>query len=101
MLKMIFLLHRRPAIDADEFSRYWSKHHAPIARKLPVLRKYVQNHARAAGRDAPAYVGVAEMWWDDAKAFEASLASPEGQSAQEDAARFMDVERIQPSVSMK
>lgn len=95
MLKMVFLVRRRPDMDAEAFSRYWKEHHAPIARKLPGLRKYVQNHARAAGSDAPPYDGMAEMWWDDAKAFEDSLASREGQAAREDAARFMDVGRIQ------
>lgn len=95
MLKMVFLVHRRPDLSVEEFRRYWTDTHAPIAAKLPGLRKYVQHHAMP-GPDgtSPEFDGFAEMWWDDAEAMGESLASPEGEAAQADVANFLDAERM-------
>jgi uncharacterized protein (TIGR02118 family) len=96
MTKMIFLVNRRPGMDADEFRRYWTERHGPIAARMPGVRKYVQHHA-VTGPDgaAPEFDGFAEIWWDDAEAMAASLASPEGQAAEADAAGLFDIERMQ------
>lgn len=92
---MVFLVHRRPDMDVDEFRRYWTETHAPIAARLPGLRKYVQHHA-VAGPDGtePTFDGFAEMWWDDAEAMGQSLASPQGEVALADVANFVDAERM-------
>ncbi len=96
MLKMVFLINRRPDMEAEDFRRYWKETHAPIAAKLPGLRKYVQNHfAAAPDGTPPVYDGFAELWWDDAEAMEQSMASAEGQAAVADGDNFLDVERIQ------
>ncbi len=29
MIKMVFLVHKRPDMDSEEFSRYWRETHAP------------------------------------------------------------------------
>ena len=96
MLKMVFLVHKRPDMDAEEFYRYWKETHAPIAASLPGLRKYVQNHASPEQNAAPsAYDGFAEMWWDNAEAFEQALASREGHAALDDLTNFIDLDRMQ------
>jgi len=96
MLKMVFLVRRKPDMDADAFRAYWSKTHAPIAAKLPGLRRYVQNHAISGDADTSVpYDGLAEMWWDDEDAMQQSLASPQGQAAQADVEKFMDLSRMQ------
>ena len=96
MLKMVFLVHKRPDMDAAEFHRYWRETHGPIAAEIPGLRKYVQNHSIGDSNGvAAAYDGFAELWFDSAEAFERALASPEGQAAQADAANFIDVDRMQ------
>lgn len=83
-------------MEAEDFRRYWREIHAPIAARLPGLRKYIQNHSVAnANGNPPAYDGFAEMWWDNADAMEQSLASPEGKAALADVANFMDAERMQ------
>jgi uncharacterized protein (TIGR02118 family) len=109
MLKLIFCLHRLPALSADEFRRYWLDTHGPLVRShAAVLRiaRYVQSHgmggpldeALRASRGAPAgYDGVAELWWESAEDFAAATASPEGRAASlallEDERRFIDLAR--------
>lgn len=96
MIKMVFLVHRRPGMDFDDFSRYWREKHAPIGEALPGLRKYVQNHAAATPDDSPLpYDGFAELWFDDMESLERALASPEGQAAIADTENFLDVKRMQ------
>jgi len=91
MLKMVFLVHRRPDMDEQEFHRYWRDTHGPIARQIPGLRKYVQNHSTAAADGTrPPYDGFAEMWFDSADSF----ATPEFQAALADTPNFLDVERV-------
>lgn len=85
MIKMIFLVHRRPQLSRDEFQKRWRETSGPIGRKVPGVRKYVQHHA-VPGPDGaePPYDGFAEMWWDDATSLQKALESPEGQAAVED-----------------
>ena len=85
MIKMIFLVHRRPELSRDEFQKRWRETSGPIGSKIPGVRKYVQHHA-VPGPDGtePPYDGFAEMWWDDATSLQKALESPEGQAAVED-----------------
>jgi uncharacterized protein (TIGR02118 family) len=90
MLKMVFIAHRKPGMDEKEFHRYWKETHAPIAAKIPGLRKYVQRHAVAGAEGAaPPIDGISEMWFDGPEALE----TPEAQAAIADTANFLDVER--------
>lgn len=109
MLKLIFCLHRLPALTPAEFRRYWLEEHGPLVRKhAGVLRiaRYVQSHglggpldeALRASRGAPAgYDGVAELWWASADDFKGATASAEGRAASlallEDERRFIDLAR--------
>ena len=95
MLKMVFLIHKRPDMDADEFHSYWRKTHSRIVGKIPGLRKYVQNHATMApDSSTPPYDGFSEMWFDDSAAMAKALATPEGEAALADSANFIDMERM-------
>jgi uncharacterized protein (TIGR02118 family) len=95
MLKMMFMVRRRSDLDADTFSKYWRETHAPIAKMIPGLRKYIQHHA-IPGPDGsiPPYDGIAEMWYDDAAALEQAMSTQEGQAAQADAEKCVDLERL-------
>ena len=108
MIRLVFLLRRRPELSLAEFQRYWREEHGPLvasfATKLDIV-KYVQVHAveddlneaiRAArGGMEPGYDGVAELWWHSLDAFEAALGSEAGQAAGaallEDEAKFIDL----------
>lgn len=82
MIKSISLLSRREGLSHDEFVHEWVHVHAPLARAVPGLRRYVLSPVSAQpGRpDVPAHGiaidGVAELWYDDAAGMAAALSSP-------------------------
>ena len=112
MLRLTFLLRKRPDLSHDDFYRYWLEEHGPLvashARRLGVLR-YVQVHtlrdeaalaaaagmARARGGMEPIYDGVAEAWFESRDAMLEATSSPAGRSAAaalvEDEAQFIDL----------
>lgn len=80
MIKLIVLLGRRPELGWREFEQRWLRDHAPLAARLPGLKRYVQNHVLAGEREReapPDFDGVAELWWDDLDSYRAARASPE------------------------
>ena len=97
MIKLIYCITRKPGLSVDEFQRYWRETHAPIAARLPGLRRYVQCHtlpALYAGENPPAYDGAAELWFDDQEALQRAMASPEVQAAREDERNFIDHSKV-------
>ena len=80
-------------LSAEEFQTYWRETHAPIAAKIPGVRRYVQCHTlpELYGRSTdPPYDGAAELWFDDMDAFRAMLGTPEQLAAHEDELNFID-----------
>jgi uncharacterized protein (TIGR02118 family) len=67
MVKGIFTVKRLPEMTLAEFRRYWSEVHAPLAIKLPGLRRYVQGEVidEAYAIAEPRWDGVAQLWFDD------------------------------------
>lgn len=108
MIRIVFALRRQPHMTLAEFQTYWREQHGPLvaghARSLNVLR-YVQTHridepglegmTRSRGEMEPAHDGVAELWWENEKALEASMTSPQGRAAGaallEDEKKFIDL----------
>jgi uncharacterized protein (TIGR02118 family) len=108
MIRLIFVLRRKPAMSRAEFQKYWHEEHAPLVAShttnLNMLR-YVQDHtlddpmneqmAKARGGMEPPYDGVAEIWWTSREALATSFASAAGQAAGkalvEDEAKFIDL----------
>jgi uncharacterized protein (TIGR02118 family) len=97
MVKLIYCIARKPELSVEEFQRYWREVHAPIAAKIPGVRRYVQCHALPqlydAGPMAPAYDGAAEVWFDSHEAFMAAVGSPEVKAARDDETHFIDHSR--------
>ena len=58
----------------EEFGAYWRGEHVAIARHVPGLRRYVQNHFLPESiQGEPPCDGVAELWFDSAEAFQQAL----------------------------
>ncbi len=97
MIKLIYCITRKPGLSVDEFQRSWRETHAPIAARLPGLRRYVQCHtlpALYADESPPAYDGAAELWFDDLQSMREGLRSPEAEAAREDERNFIDHSRV-------
>ncbi len=64
-VKNIEFVNRRSIMDLDRFRSYWREVHGPIASKIPVLRRYEQNHLERDRYDAgePRYDGLAITWF--------------------------------------
>lgn len=110
MIRLTFLLRRKPELDLAEFQAYWRQRHGPLvashAHTLGMLR-YVQVHtledpinaqmAEARGGMEDPYDGVAEVWWRSKQELLQVLGDEETQDAVaelvEDEAKFIDLPR--------
>lgn len=86
MIKLI-ALYRKPD-DVEAFERHYFEVHAPLASKMPGLRR--MEVARITGSPAGKsdYHLVAELYFDDRAAGDAAMASPEGRAAGKDLMGF-------------
>jgi uncharacterized protein (TIGR02118 family) len=96
MVKLIYCISKKPGLTVEEFQTYWRDTHGPIAGRIPGLRRYVQCHVvpELYGRQAPAYDGAAELWFDDLDAMRAAMQSDEVKAAMEDEKNFIDHTRV-------
>ena len=90
--KNVEFVTRKPGMPVDDFQRYWKDVHGPLAAQIPVIRRYVQSHARASAYERgrpPAYDGLAITWFDDTRAMRASAATPEYARTRADEPNFI------------
>jgi uncharacterized protein (TIGR02118 family) len=108
MIRLVFVLRRKPGMSRAEFQRYWRQTHGPLVAShstaLNILR-YVQVHtledpindqlAAARGGMEPTYDGVAELWWNNREEVMANAGSEAAKAAGrellKDEARFIDL----------
>jgi uncharacterized protein (TIGR02118 family) len=88
MFKLIILLTKKQAMEDDAFTRYLLQVHAPLAKKMPGLRKYVVNIVQKPPSKEPDYHGVVELWFDDRGSMKKAFSSPEGEDTQKDTEEF-------------
>jgi uncharacterized protein (TIGR02118 family) len=66
-VKNIEFVNRREGMALEPFRRYWREVHGPIASKIPVLRRYEQNHLKASVYETdprPPFDGLAITWFE-------------------------------------
>jgi uncharacterized protein (TIGR02118 family) len=87
MVKLM-VLYGKPE-DPSAFDAHYASTHAPLAEKIPNLRRYEHGKAlgSADGSEAPYYY-VADLSFDDPEALQAGMSSPEGEAAAGDLANF-------------
>jgi len=108
MIRLTFVLRRKPGTAVVEFQDYWRSIHGPLvarhAAALNILR-YVQVHtlddpvnqqlAAARGKMELPYDGVAELWWTSREALASGFRGAAGQAAGrellEDETKFIDL----------
>lgn len=99
MLKFMVVLYRRPDLTAEQFRRHLETVHAPLAKNLPGLRGYKQNHvAPDVKRKHPGWDAIVELYFDSREAMEAAWVSPQGVASDADLPAFADLMRTTWSV---
>lgn len=86
MVKLI-VLYKKPA-DVASFERHYREIHAPLARKMPGLRKLEVAHTTGSPGGEAKFHMVAELHFDNKDAMMAALGSPEGKAAAKDVMSF-------------
>ena len=99
MLKFMVVLYRRSDLTPEQFRRHLEDVHAPLAKALPGLRKYRQNHVLPdAARNHPGWDAVIELYFDNRASMEAAWQSPQGAASDADLPLFADLDRTTWSV---
>lgn len=99
MLKFMVVLYRRPDLSRAQFRRHLERIHAPLAKNLPGLLKYSQNHVcDDPKRKHPGWDAIVELYFDNRQSMEAAWASPQGAASDADLPLFVDMERTTWSV---
>ena len=107
MIKLVYVLERRPDVAPKDFHDYWLRSHGPRVRghaQAIRAQRYVQSHiidtpANEALRSVrgmpPPVPGITEVWWASLEDFQAAAADPAGRDALADLAAdedtFIDV----------
>lgn len=89
MLKQLSIFRRREDIPQETFRDYWRNRHPEVVTRLPGIRRYVQNHVTGVLRGAPAWDGIAEVWFDDIESMRANAGSQVLADIREDEANFI------------
>ncbi len=86
MIKLVALFTHPP--DREAFERHYAGTHMPLVRKMPGLKRVEIARVTGAPRGESPYFLVCEMYWENAEAMNASLASPEGRAVGRDSRDF-------------
>jgi uncharacterized protein (TIGR02118 family) len=92
--KRIGLQRRRADLSHEQFVAHWVNVHAPLAKRLPGLRRYSVNVVDREHYPYFGYDGFSELWFDSQADFQAALKSPEGVTLLADLKNY--VERVDP-----
>ena len=86
MVKLV-ALYKKPA-DVEAFETHFNEIHAPLARKIPGLKKLEVSHMTGSPAGEPKFYMMAELYFDDQNAMFAGLNSDEGKAAAKDVMGF-------------
>jgi uncharacterized protein (TIGR02118 family) len=84
-------VRRKDGMSLEACHEHWLNVHAPLVEKTPGIRRYaVSTTLLDPALDyTPAYDGLAEIWYDDLDAMQASGRTPEWQAVRDDAPLFI------------
>lgn len=81
-------VYAKEGMTREQFAGYWLEKHAPLAKKMPGLRKYVIDIVQATDGEEPGYQGTAELRFNSLGDLQKAFASPEGKKAVDDVKNF-------------
>jgi len=95
------LLNKKADWTSERFRAHWREHHAALARQLPGLRSYVQNHVTdrmqrgfVFSRGPEELDGFSQLAFEDIEAMRAALSTPIGPRLVKDEQHFIGRLRI-------
>jgi len=75
--------------DPAAFDEHYAAKHIPLVDKIPNLRRFESGKVLGTpDGSAPPFYYLAELWFDDAAALQASFGTPEGEAAGADVETF-------------
>ena len=84
----LVVLYKTPT-DPAAFDKYYAETHIPIAKKIPGLRRYEVSRGPVVTPGGPSsFHLIATLHFDNLAAIQQAFASPEGQAAGGDVAKF-------------
>ncbi|HEX4199531.1 MAG TPA: EthD family reductase [Caulobacteraceae bacterium] len=87
MAKLVVMYHTPK--DAAAFDRHYAEIHAPLAKKIPGLRKFEVSQGPVMTPAGPSgFHSIVTLHFDDMGALQKALSSPEGQAAAADVGTF-------------
>ena len=89
LFKLMILLKKRENMTDEDFADYWLHAHAPLAKKMPGVRKYVVNLVKKPPKRESHYQGVVELWFENIQSMKTAFASADGHLTSEDTHRFV------------
>lgn len=85
MVKLMYVIAPKTGMIRADFQRYWLEVHAPIAKKIPHLKRYVINVSRPRYDGTSADIGgIAEFWFESLKVMKPALGTAEAKHARID-----------------
>jgi len=88
------LIRNREGVSKETFDQHWREVHGPLARVVPAMRAYAQNHVlarlAAGSQKLHGIDGISQLWFDDVAAMSQAMASPEQAACVEDIKGFLD-----------
>jgi len=92
MVKFMVVLCRKSGSNTVEFQRYFREVHAPLAYRMPGLKRHVVNFPADDGtRKAPLWDAIVELYFESREAMESAWTTPEGREATSDLELFADL----------
>lgn len=96
MIVRFGLLQKNPSWSDERFAHHWLDDHGPLARKIPNLRAYRQNHVvdkRQLGishqRGSWQFDGFSQLWFDDHQKMRLGMASEVAPKLVNDEGQFL------------
>jgi len=86
-LVKLIALYKKPE-DVDAFEKHYREVHAPLAKKMPGMKRFELTRTFGAPAGDPKFHLMAEMYFEDKAAMFAALSSDEGKAAAKDVMSF-------------
>jgi len=95
VIKRLTTWHARPGVSREHAVERWPGGHVDLVLAVPGVRHYVQNYCVPdPGGAEPPYAGLGEVWFGSTADAVAAQQSSQWQAVIEDAATFMDFDRL-------